>query len=76
MQFHVYQSPKDPEHYFVTDQDAEAVKLPDGLIDVGMFPEMGEKRAAFNEDIAKSAIRGQGFYEFTARSNLLMETPG
>jgi len=37
---------------------------------------LGEKRVAFNEEIARSAIRSQGFYEFTAISDLLMETPG
>lgn len=76
MQFHVYQSADQPDHYFVTDQDAETAKLPGGLIDVGMFPELGDKRVAFNEGIAKSAIRSQGFYEFTAMSDMLMETPG
>jgi hypothetical protein len=50
--------------------------LPAGLIDVGVFPELGDDRVAFNEKIAKSAIRGQGFYEFTATSELVMETPG
>ena len=76
MQFHVYQSPNEPDHYFVTDKDAATTTLPGRLIDVGVFPEMGDKRVAFNEEIAKSAIRSQGFYEFTAMSDLLMETPG
>lgn len=76
MQFHVYRSVTQPDHYFVTDQDDAAVKLPTGLIDVGLFPEMGDKRDAFNEAIAKSAIRGQGYYEFTAMSGMVMETPG
>ena len=76
MQFHVFQSPKEPDHYFATDEGAAAGKLPAGLIDVGVFPELGDDRVAFNEKIAKSAIRGQGFYEFTATSELVMETPG
>ena len=76
MQFRVYQSPEESDHYFVIDENTVAGKLPAGLIDVGVFPELGDDRVAFNEKNAKSAIRGQGFYEFTATSELVMETPG
>ncbi len=81
MQFHVYQSPDDPDHYFVIDNDSSTADLPatikfDTMLDVGVFPEMGESRVAFSEKIAKSAIRARGYYDFTAHGDLVMETPG
>ena len=45
-------------------------EVPNGgdLEKVGAFAEMGKDRVAFSEDIAKSAIRKQGYYRIEAKS--------
>jgi hypothetical protein len=41
------------------------------------FDEMGKDRAAFNEMIAKDAIKTQGYYRFEAKTwDPVAQTPG
>ncbi len=47
------------------------------LEEIGTYPEMGEKRAAFNEKLAKDAINRQGYYAFQAKSfDPVAQAPG
>ena len=71
MKFHIYQHTLDHGSFVVT--DARDVKsLPDVLCsspkdeleEVGVFDEMGERRLAFDEGLAKRSIEQQGFYSF------------
>ncbi len=74
MRFHVFRSWHDPAVFIVTD-DANLAWVkrrfnsrPGALSKVGTFPEMGERRIAFNERIAKAAIQRHGYYRLYARS--------
>ena len=81
MIFHIYQSREDPAHFLVTDEthlhDRRIRRLtnPPDMTKVGSFNPMGEERLAFNEKIATSAIRAQGFYEFDSRDAIVMGVP-
>ncbi|MDH3452013.1 MAG: hypothetical protein OEN20_06295 [Gammaproteobacteria bacterium] len=74
MEFIVYRCLKDPDYFLITDTENAAAlsgsECPNGgeLERLGEFSEMGEDRVAFNEDIAKSAIRKQGYYRIEAKS--------
>ncbi len=84
MDFHVFQCKKDRDHYVVTDKahatdlTAEKCKISDDALEkVGVFPEMGEKRAAFNEGKARKLIDMKGYYDFEAKEfDLVAERPG
>tara|TARA_B100000315_G_C14542569_1_gene571638 strand:- start:992 stop:1243 length:252 start_codon:yes stop_codon:yes gene_type:complete len=82
MKFHVFQSSNDPNHYVVTDEghmeDGTTTKKYrlDKMIDLGSYAELGDRRVAFNEQIAKGAIRSRGAYEFDATSGIVTHTPG
>ncbi len=73
MKFIVYQCSQDQDYFIVTDAEHESkvtAKLcPSGgeLTKVGEYPEMGEKRAAFDETLAKNSIEHQGYYRFEAK---------
>ena len=72
MSFLIYQSVQDPENFIVTDvvhkDQANAALSAAGeeLKGVGTFEEMGRKRAAFDESLAKRAIAKQGYYRVHA----------
>ena len=74
MKFIVFQCSKSPDYFLVTDKDhvddvEEGLRPGDGdLKQVGEYPEMGEQRAAFDESLAMSSIRKQGYYRFEAPS--------
>lgn len=71
MKFHVYQCKLDRDTFFVTDEKhADSLSNDicpsprDELEKVGVFDEMGERRAAFDEGLAKRSIEHQGYYRF------------
>ena len=74
MRFQVFQCTDSPDYFIVTDAEHVAeIKsslCPEGgkLREVGEYAEMGEERAAFDESLAMSAIRKQGYYRFEAPS--------
>ncbi len=74
MEFVVYRCVKDPDYFIITDAEhADSLsgsECPNGgdLEKLGAFAEMGGERVAFNEGIAKSAIRKQGYYRIEAKS--------
>ncbi len=74
MEFVVYRCVKDPDYFLITDAEhADSLtgnECPNGgeLERVGEFAEMGDSRVAFNEQIAMSAIRKQGYYRIEAKS--------
>lgn len=83
MTFLIYRCKADSDYFLITDPDhkdtVSGSLCPSGgeLEEVGEFPEMGEKRVAFNEDIAKNAIEKQGYYRIEAESfDPVAERPG
>ncbi len=74
MKFLVFRCKSDPDYFLITDQDHKAkvsgALCPDGgdLQLVGEFPELGEGRVAFNEKIAKDAIKTQGYYRVESKT--------
>lgn len=84
MKFVVYRCKSDPDYFVVADSDhKDSVSgskcCPNGgdLEEVGEFPEMGKDRVAFNEDIARDAIKNQGYYVFESESfDPVSERPG
>jgi hypothetical protein len=83
MTFLIYRCKADPDYFLITDPDhKDAVNgslCPNGgeLEEVGEFPEMGEDRVAFNEDIAKNAIEKQGYYRIESETfDPVSERPG
>jgi len=74
MKFIVFQCSKSPDYFLVTDKDhvdnvKGGLRPGDGdLKRVGEYPEMGEQRVAFDESLAMSSIRNQGYYRFEASS--------
>ena len=74
MRFQVFQCIESPDYFIVTDAaegaDVKSSLCPDGgkLKDVGEYSQMGQERAAFDETLAMSAIRKQGYYRFEAPS--------
>ncbi len=74
MRFHVFRDRQEPDTFFVTDEghDTELhqrLTLPaDRLETIGVFDEMGEARAAFNEALAKDAIKKMGYYRFVSKT--------
>ena len=74
MKFVVFQCSESPDYFIVTDDDhvrdaKSALRPGDGdLKQVGEYPEMGKERVAFDESLAMSAIRKQGYYRFEAPS--------
>lgn len=81
MTFLIFQSREDPGHFLVTDEAHSRDRLvrqqtnPPDMIRLGRFAPMGDRRAAFNEKIACSAIRAHGYYEFDAHAELVMGVP-
>lgn len=82
MEFVIYRCTKDPECFVVTDEahaetlSADICPTPGGRLErVGKYAEMGPERVAFNEAIAKSAIRSRGYYLFGAKSFSTAEWP-
>ncbi len=83
MKFVIYRCKATPDYFIVTDEahrsQIRGELCPEGgaLEEVGIFPEMGEARVAFNEAIAKDAIKVQGYYRFEARSfDPVAQAPG
>ncbi len=75
MEFHVFQCKIDRDYFIVTDAAHVDSLTPavcptpgDELEKVGVFPEMGETRVAFNERFVKNLINHQGYYRFSAKS--------
>ena len=74
MNFIVFQCSKSPDYFVVTDRDhvddiKGALRPGDGDLEkVGEYSEMGKERAAFDESLAMSSIRKQGYYRFEAPS--------
>jgi hypothetical protein len=75
MEFHIYRFKSSSAEFVVSDA-AHAVDLTparcgmpeDELEKIGVFPEMGEDRAAFDEGLAKRSIEHQGFYRFHSKT--------
>jgi len=74
MKFIVYQCSVDRDYFIVTDKAHEDDVLktkpcPSGgeLKKVGEYEEMGQDRAAFDEQLAKNSIAHQGYYRFEAK---------
>ena len=75
MEFLVFRCKSDRDCFFVTN-DAHRASLSgevcptdgDTLLRVGRFPELGDKRTAFNESAAKRAIEENGFYRFHSKT--------
>lgn len=83
MTFTVYRCIEDPDFFVVTDdahqKEISGAACPSGgdLKQVGKFDEMGKDRAAFNEMIAKDAIKTQGYYRFEAKTwDPVAQAPG
>lgn len=74
MIFYIYRCTKDPEVFIVTDEEhaslvtASLCPRTGELEKVGEYPEMGDRRVAFDETLAKNSIRSQGYFRFEARS--------
>lgn len=74
MKFIVFRCSRSPDYFVVTDDAhlkgvSAAVRPGDGELErVGEFPEMGEERVAFNEALAKDAIKRQGWYRFESKT--------
>jgi|GEM_PF-929172 len=75
MEFLVYRFKRQQDDFVVMDTKdegnltAEKCGMPDDELEkVGNFSEMGEKRVAFDEGLAKRSIARQGFYRFHAKS--------
>ncbi|NIV75631.1 MAG: hypothetical protein GWN37_12555 [Gammaproteobacteria bacterium] len=83
MKFVVFRCTKDRDYFVVTDEPhAAGLKgdlCPSGgeLERLGEFAEMGERRVAFNEALAKDAIKRQGYYRFEAKTfDPVAQAPG
>jgi len=74
MKFHVYRCVADPDYFLITNAEnapkLSGTECPNGgeLEKVGEYPELGATRVAFDEKIANSAIRKQGYYRIEAKS--------
>jgi hypothetical protein len=74
MMFTALQCSGSPDDFIVTDKDHGAgvtgSLCPDGgeLKEVGEYHQMEEERAAFDESVAMTSIRKQGYYHFEAPS--------
>jgi hypothetical protein len=82
MEFVIFRCSKDPESFVVTDEahaaslKADICPTPGGQLErIGKYAEMGRDRVAFNEAIAKSAIRSRGYYLFGAKTFSTSEWP-
>ncbi len=83
MKFVVFRCTKDRDYFVVTDQshagELKGNLCPSGgeLERIGEYDEMGEARVAFNEVLAKDAIKRQGYYRFEAKTfDPVAQTPG
>ena len=83
MKFLIYRCTAEPDYFVITDHDhkdrVSGTACPGGgdLEEVGEFPEMGEARVAFNEAIAKDAIKTQGYFRIEAKSfDPVAQAPG
>lgn len=83
MTFVVYQCEDAPDYFLVTDPEhvekvtGEACPEGGGLKEIGTYTELGEDRVAFNEAIAKDAIKNQGYYRFEAKTwDPVAQSPG
>ncbi len=76
MKFHIFQCNLDKSYFVVTDEahldklnDLNVTPTPgDELEKIGVFDEMGTRRAAFDEGFAKRSIEHQGFYRFHSKT--------
>jgi len=75
MEFHIFQCEREKDCFVVTDAEHEAAldeeicPYPDDtLVKVGVFGELGEKRVAFDEGLAKRSIASQGYFRFNAKT--------
>ena len=71
MKFHIYRCKLDRDCFIVTDEkhagklSNEVCPSPgDELETVGVYSEMGDERAAFDEGLAMRSIEHQGYYRF------------
>ena len=83
MTFIVYRCIKAPDYFLVTDeQHRDRINgdvCPDGgdLEEIGSYFELGKDRVAFNEALAKDAIKTQGYYRFEAKTwDPVAQAPG
>ncbi len=82
MKFVVYRYTDAPDNFLVTDEAHRGTVKHDAgaddreLEEIGIYDEMGEERAAFNETLAKDSIKTQGFYRFEAKTwNPVAQSP-
>ena len=75
MEFHIFQCVSDKDYFIVTDAEHADDLSPkicptpgDEIVKIGVFGEMGDKRVAFDEGLAKRSIEHQGFFRFEAKS--------
>ena len=75
MDFHVFRCKLDQDCFIVTDvkhadtMSNDVCPSPgDELERIGVYPEIGEQRAAFDEGLAKRSIEHQGFYMFHSKT--------
>lgn len=83
MKFVVYRCTKTPDYFLITDE-AHRDQMRGGMCPeegdlelIGEYPELGESRVAFNESIAQSAIKKQGFYQIESKTfDPVAQAPG
>lgn len=75
MEFLVFRCKSDRDCFIVTSEahkaslSGDVCPTPgDALERVGLFPEMGDERAAFDEELAKRSIEENGFYRFHSKT--------
>lgn len=75
MLFTVFQCTTERDRFVVTDEDhasglTPATACPDGggFEKIGEFAEMGADRVAFDEALAKRAIKDHGYFSFHAKT--------
>lgn len=83
MTFVIYQCEDAPEYFVVTDTEhmrevkKEVCPGGSGMKEIGTYSELGKDRVAFNETIAKDAIKNQGYYRFEAKTwDPVAQAPG
>lgn len=83
MKFIVYRCTRTPDYFLITDEEHKGQIVgdmcPEGgnLELIGEYPELGESRVSFNESIAHSAIRKQGFYQIESKTfDPVAQAPG
>jgi len=83
VKFVVYRCNKDPDYFLVTDETHQGTLRGDDcpaggdLEEIGTYTELGKERVAFNESLAKDAIKTQGYYRFEAKTwDPVAQAPG